>query len=107
MSSTSFRKPLSRLGRGLSSLIPDASAPEPVAAAPAATDGLRNLPIEALEPGPFQPRGGMDRSSLEDLAASIREHGILQPILVRPKTMNNCEVFMVSAWISQESMNIC
>jgi ParB family chromosome partitioning protein len=85
MSSTSIRKPLSRLGRGLSALIPDASTPESAAAAPATTDGLRQLPIEALEPGPFQPRGGMDRGSLEELAASIREHGILQPILVRPK----------------------
>ena len=86
MSSTSIRKPLSRLGRGLSALIPDAPAPEPAAAAASGgTEGLRQLPIESLEPGPFQPRGGMDRDSLEELAASIREHGILQPILVRPK----------------------
>jgi ParB family chromosome partitioning protein len=72
------RKPLSRLGRGLSALIPDAPA------APGA-DALRSVPVESLEPGPFQPRGGMDRTSLDELAASIREHGILQPILVRPK----------------------
>ena len=70
------RKPTSRLGQGLSALIPDG---------PAASEMLRNLPVEALEPGPFQPRGGMDRTSLDELAASIREHGILQPILVRPK----------------------
>jgi ParB family chromosome partitioning protein len=76
--STSTRKPApSRLGRGLSALIPDAPA--------ALQDTLRMLPIEALEPGPFQPRGGMDGESLEELAASIREHGILQPILARPK----------------------
>lgn len=80
MSSTTRKPPLSRLGRGLSALIPDAPAP----AAPP-SDGLRQLPIESLEPGPFQPRGGMDRASLEELATSIREHGILQPILVRPK----------------------
>jgi ParB family chromosome partitioning protein len=72
------RKPASRLGRGLSALIPD--APAPVEAAT-----LRSLPIEALEPGPFQPRGGMDKASIEELAASIREHGILQPILAREK----------------------
>ncbi|MBU8544491.1 MULTISPECIES: ParB/RepB/Spo0J family partition protein [Roseomonadaceae] len=77
--SSSTRKPLSRLGRGLSALIPDAPA------SPASGDALRNVPVEALEPGPFQPRGGMDRASLEELAGSIREHGILQPILVRPK----------------------
>lgn len=77
MSSTT-RKPTSRLGRGLSALIPDAPANN-------AAEALRSVPIEALEPGPFQPRGGMDAASLDELAASIREHGILQPILVRPK----------------------
>ncbi|MGG5810781.1 ParB/RepB/Spo0J family partition protein [Falsiroseomonas sp. CW058] len=77
MTSTT-RKPASRLGRGLSALIPDAPAPPDSAA-------LRSVPVEALEPGPFQPRGGMDRTSLDELAASVREHGILQPILVREK----------------------
>jgi ParB family chromosome partitioning protein len=77
MSSTT-RKPTSRLGRGLSALIPDAPATPDAAT-------LRAVPIESLEPGPFQPRGGMDRTSLEELAASVREHGILQPILVREK----------------------
>lgn len=76
--SSSTRKPTSRLGRGLSALIPDAPAAM-------ASEALRSVPVEALEPGPFQPRGGMDRESLDELATSIREHGILQPILVRPK----------------------
>lgn len=80
MSSTTRKPPPSRLGRGLSALIPDGPAE-----APAQAGALRSLPIEALEPGPFQPRTGMDRESLEELAASIREHGILQPILARPK----------------------
>ncbi len=77
MSSTPRKPPPSRLGRGLSALIPDA---------PPAEDGaaLRSLPVEALEPGPFQPRGGIDKASLDELADSIREHGILQPILARP-----------------------
>jgi ParB family chromosome partitioning protein len=75
------RKPAPpRLGRGLSALIPDLPAPD--AAEPTA---LRSLPVEALEPGPFQPRGGMDKASLAELADSIRENGILQPILARPK----------------------
>ncbi|WP_137178979.1 ParB/RepB/Spo0J family partition protein [Roseomonas sp. AR75] len=78
MSSTTRKPPPSRLGRGLSALIPDA---------PSSQDGaaLRTLPVEALEPGPFQPRGGMDKASLEELADSIREHGVLQPILARAK----------------------
>lgn len=81
---TAPRKPAPpRLGRGLSALIPDLPAP---GAAP--SSGLRNLPIGALEPGPFQPRGGMDKASLAELADSIRENGILQPILARPKPGN-------------------
>ncbi len=67
-----------RLGRGLSALLGEA------ATAPASAE-TRTLPVTALEPGPFQARGPMDQASLEELAASIREHGILQPILVRPK----------------------
>jgi ParB family chromosome partitioning protein len=55
-------------------------APTP---APAATP--RALPIEALEPSPFQARATPDPAALAELAASIQEHGILQPILVRPK----------------------
>ena len=78
MSSTTRKPPPSRLGRGLSALIPDA----PTAVEPGS---LRTVPVESLEPGPFQPRGGMDKASLQELADSIREHGILQPILVRPK----------------------
>jgi ParB family chromosome partitioning protein len=82
--STTTRKPASRLGRGLSALIPDG----PTASEPGTPGALRSVPIEALEPGPFQPRGGMDAASIEELAASIREHGILQPILVREKPGN-------------------
>jgi ParB family transcriptional regulator, chromosome partitioning protein len=80
--STAAKKP-SRLGMGLSALIGDTPA---AALAPGgATGGLRTLPIEALEPGPFQPRGPADAESLAELTASVREHGMLQPILVRPK----------------------
>ncbi|WP_421988293.1 ParB/RepB/Spo0J family partition protein [Roseococcus sp.] len=66
------------LGRGLSALLGDAAAVGPAA------PGLRTLPVGAMEPGPFQPREAMDDASLAELAASIREHGVLQPILVRP-----------------------
>lgn len=46
--------------------------------------GVSSLPVEALVPGPFQPRQDMQPEALEELAQSIRERGILQPILVRP-----------------------
>ena len=81
-----------RLGRGLSALLGEAPPPAPAGPAMAAEAGaapngaaVRALPIEMLEPGPFQPRGPMEQAPLQELAASIREHGVLQPILVRPK----------------------
>ena len=66
------------LGRGLSALLGDAAAASPSA------PGLRTLQIANIEPGPFQPREALDEATLAELAASIREHGVLQPILVRP-----------------------
>ena len=62
----------SSLGRGLSSLIPQRTQH-------AATT---EIPIERIRPNPRQPRQRMDAAELESLAASIREHGVLQPILV-------------------------
>lgn len=69
----------SGLGRGLSALIGDDIAP-------ARTDAktTRTLPIAFLKPNPNQPRKNFAEAELEDLANSIREKGILQPILVRP-----------------------
>ena len=46
--------------------------------------GVRNVDVERITPNPEQPRLVFDATSLEELAASIREHGVLQPILVRP-----------------------
>ena len=68
------------LGRGLSALIPDAEAPAP---ATASGDGVLEAPVAALDPNPWQPRSVMDAARLEELTASIRESGVVQPILVR------------------------
>ncbi|MDQ4107767.1 MAG: ParB/RepB/Spo0J family partition protein [Actinomycetota bacterium] len=65
------------LGRGLSALIP--GAPE----AGEATTGLLEVPAHAISPNPKQPRSRFDDATLAELAASIREVGILQPIVVR------------------------
>jgi ParB family chromosome partitioning protein len=64
------------LGKGLSALIPDA----PLASADAP---VLELDVDALAPNDFQPRLQMDDGRLEDLTASIRTHGVIQPILVR------------------------
>jgi ParB family chromosome partitioning protein len=75
-----MKKP-TRLGMGLSALMGDA----PAAPSAPQVGPPRNLPIASIEPGPFQPRMEPDRQALQELAASITEHGILQPLLVRPK----------------------
>ena len=49
-----------------------------------ARGGVRNVDVDRITPNPEQPRLVFDETSLEELAASIREHGVLQPILVRP-----------------------
>ncbi len=46
---------------------------------------VRQLPVDRIEPNPDQPRLMFDQESLDELTASIREHGVLQPILVRPR----------------------
>jgi ParB family transcriptional regulator, chromosome partitioning protein len=48
------------------------------------TAGVRVIPVDRIEPNPDQPRMAIDESTIDELAASIREHGVLQPILVRP-----------------------
>ena len=80
------------LGRGLDALIPteserEASRAEPTLEAavegrgePAA--GLIDVPVEAIQPNPQQPRLKMDDDGLQELASSIREHGLIQPLIV-------------------------
>lgn len=46
--------------------------------------GIRNIPVDRISPNPDQPRMTFDEETLNELAASVREHGVLQPILVRP-----------------------
>lgn len=71
------------LGRGLAALLGDITVAPPGAAPPAPANGLRQIPLDLLDPNPFQPRMTFESDALEDLAASIRERGILQPILAR------------------------
>ena len=90
---TAVEEPRRRgLGRGLSALLG-----EPVAAAiSTATNevGLRTLPIEKLRPGRFQPRRHFDQNAIDDLVESVREKGILQPLIVRrlPDEIDDYEI---------------
>ena len=91
----------SRLGRGLSSLlgdgaIPAKNTPQPQAANPTdmelstmvaqatgSASSVRSIPVEWINPGPWQPRRIFDTQALNELAVSIRQKGLIQPILVR------------------------
>lgn len=71
------------LGRGLSSLIP--TTPPPTAQTESKTDlntGVTTLSLEDIRPNPNQPRQTFDPEALAELAASIKEHGLIQPIIV-------------------------
>lgn len=70
-----------RLGRGLAALIGDVGAEAPPETRRSAPP--RTLPIEFLRPNPRNPRKDFDSAELDDLAASVKERGVVQPILVR------------------------
>ena len=77
--------PKKRLGRGLDALLSkpaaDVAASEPTSGG---EDTLREIPVELLQRGQYQPRVDMRQDSLEDLAASIKAQGVVQPIVARP-----------------------
>lgn len=80
------------LGRGLSALLADVApampnVPQPAAPesrGPEARTGVRTVPIDRIHANPNQPRRTFDERELQDLAASIREKGVIQPLILRP-----------------------
>ena len=62
------------MGRGLAAILPR----------PGDEDGLREIPVDLIDPNPRQPRHSFDETKLAELAESIRTRGVLQPIVVRP-----------------------
>ena len=72
------------LGRGLDALLAGDEAQN--------REQQRTLPVSAIQPGKYQPRTRMDAASLEELAASIRAQGLMQPILVRPIADDRYEI---------------
>jgi ParB family chromosome partitioning protein len=89
------------LGRGLSSLIPAAppGAPPPDALVEdqIASPGLRLLPIDNVSPNPRQPRQAIVPEALAELAASIREHGLIQPIIVTSSSPEDPAPYIIIA----------
>jgi ParB family chromosome partitioning protein len=88
------------LGRGLDALLGDALAQNKPSAEATVTevsiqadessaelnsvDGIKHLPVEFIQPGQYQPRKDMHQEALEELAASIKSQGLMQPIVIRP-----------------------
>ena len=78
-----------RLGRGLDALLPSSRPPAAAAAAvpaPQSNDGTREIATAEIDRNPYQTRLRVDEAALNELAASIRATGVVQPILVRPVT---------------------
>ena len=76
----------SGLGKGLESLIPTEGF-LPIGERPTSGSGILHIPINQIIPNPHQPRTHMDPEELSELASSIREHGVLQPLLVTAGVM--------------------
>jgi ParB family chromosome partitioning protein len=70
------------LGKGLAALIP--TAPEAVREIQQG-NAAREISVERITPSPFQPRRTFDEAKIDELAASIRNQGIIQPLVVRPR----------------------
>jgi ParB family chromosome partitioning protein len=73
------------LGRGLSSLLGEAAREQPIAADATRSAGVQMLPVAQLVPNPNQPRRHFDEAALDELAASLKQRGLIQPIVVRPR----------------------
>ncbi len=81
------RRQQKRLGKGLDALLGDYAPEESVD-----QRDQERLPVSELRPNPFQPRASLDSKSLEELVASIRENGLLQPVVVRPAQDGGWEI---------------
>lgn len=81
-----------RLGRGLAALIGEMDQPLPVGDARQSVNPDRTVPIEFIARSPKNPRRYFDEAELQDLAGSIRQHGIVQPVVVRTMSRDRFEI---------------
>ncbi len=78
------KRPRAGLGRGLGALLGDIKRDDAPVEPGQTPQGVRMIPVSAIAPHPEQPRRHFDETALNELAASIAERGIIQPIVVRP-----------------------
>ncbi len=81
-----------RLGRGLAALIGEMDQPLPVGESRPSINPDRTVPIEFVSRNPKNPRRYFDEAELQDLAGSIRQHGIVQPVVVRSRDEGRYEI---------------
>lgn len=105
-----------RLGRGLSALLGagspadaqsgDIDSSPSIAAAHGITHDSSQIHIELIERNPFQPRKDFDAESLNELVESIRQHGVLQPLLVRPSAGNYQLIAGERRWLAAKTAGL-
>ena len=93
------------LGRGLGALIPEREIEEHSQGS-IPKEHIRYLPVEQIKPNPYQPRENFDSQSLEELVASIKEKGIIQPIIVRHSASGYELIAGERRWRAAKSLNL-
>ena len=86
----------SGLGSGLSSLLGEQSDKSSWIADDDNFENYRMIPIEFIEPGPWQPRKDFDKSELESLAISIKNQGVIQPVIIKEKKDIKNEYYLIA-----------
>ncbi|MDA9148280.1 ParB/RepB/Spo0J family partition protein [Alphaproteobacteria bacterium] len=99
----------SGLGSGLSSLLGEQSDKSSWIADDDNSENYRMIPIEFIEPGPWQPRKDFDKSELESLAISIKNQGVIQPVIIKEKKGIKNEYYLIAGerrWRASQIANI-
>ena len=86
----------SGLGSGLSSLLGKQSDRPSLISDDSNPENYRMIPIELIEPGPWQPRKDFDKSELESLAISIKNQGVIQPVIIKEKKDIKNEYYLIA-----------
>ena len=100
---------LSGLGSGLSSLLGTQSEEPSFVSNEINIEKFKIIPIELIEPGPWQPRKDFDKNELEALAISIRNQGIIQPVIIKSKKDKENEYYLIAGerrWRAAQIANV-
>ena len=100
---------LSGLGSGLSSLLGTQYEEPSLVSSEINVEKYKIIPIELIEPGPWQPRKDFDKNELEALAISIRNQGIIQPVIIKSKKDKENEYYLIAGerrWRAAQIANI-